>query len=219
MTCPRKFNISRIRRFRVTMRNTQALYDRLHSVFAPFMAFDSGKCTVPDADYIFRTDGYVVGCQVQRLEMGNYRSPVKTTARCERVPEDCYGPIWYSLPGPCPSQYYDGKTEQCSRAEPGGACATADFKRADGGECTFRVDDAGEVSLDQLTGITGSYDSFCASGAREYDESTDAGVMMSFWDKKVNETACINRMLAVQSAFAQLYPNMPAHIDPPVCDA
>ncbi|CAK0840538.1 unnamed protein product, partial [Prorocentrum cordatum] len=70
-----------------------------------------------------------------------------------------------------------------------------------------------------FSGITGNYDSFCASGAREYDESTDAGVMMNFWDNKTNETACLNRMMAVQSEFSRLYPNMPASIDAPVCDA
>lgn len=219
VTCPRKFDISRIRRFRVTMQNTQALRDRIHSVFAPFMAFDSGRCTVPDADNVWQTDGFVVGCQIQRLEMGNYRSPVKTAKRCDRVEDDCYGPVWYSLPGRCPSQYYDGKTPQCTQNQPGGACANKNFTRADGGECTYFVEDAGEIELDQLTGIVGRYTDFCASGAREYVEGLDQGVSMTFWDNKTNEEACVNRMMAVQSAFHARYPNMPAHIDSPLCDA
>lgn len=218
VTCPRKFDIDRIRRFKVTMKNSQALYDRTQTQFGPFVAFDSGRCNTPDADKIWQNDGYVVGCQVQRLELGNYRSSDPTATKCERGPDDCYGPVWYSLPGPCPSEYFNGKTRECLTYQPGGSCAS-DFVGADGhSECTYLIEDAGEVDLNWLTGITGSYTSFCESGAKEYVEATDKGVLVNFWDGKLDQQRCQNRMMAVHNAFAKLYPSFPAHIDPPLCD-
>merc|ERR1719210_1076031 len=44
---PRKYNVTRILRYKVTTMPTRELYRRTHTQFAAFVAFDDGKCTTP----------------------------------------------------------------------------------------------------------------------------------------------------------------------------
>merc|ERR1719468_908581 len=97
-------------------------------------------CTVPNCQEKWR-DGYMVGCQWCPHKVGK----------------------WYSLPGPCPSSTYDAKTPQCIEAEPGGHCV--DVTGAP--DCTYRVEEAGQIFLNDLIGIQ-DYTKFCRHGGMEY---------------------------------------------------
>eukprot|EP00429_Kryptoperidinium_foliaceum_P098813 CAMPEP_0176251652 /NCGR_PEP_ID=MMETSP0121_2-20121125/35107_1 /TAXON_ID=160619 /ORGANISM="Kryptoperidinium foliaceum, Strain CCMP 1326" /LENGTH=252 /DNA_ID=CAMNT_0017591397 /DNA_START=17 /DNA_END=772 /DNA_ORIENTATION=- len=91
--CPRKYNITRIRRLRVTLRKDQIV---------DFVAFDRARCTVPGCLSKLSVQGFRVGCQ--------YTNYGGDAAR------------WYSLPGACPDLPAESKNLQCLRAQPGGAC-------------------------------------------------------------------------------------------------
>mmetsp|Transcript_106709 Transcript_106709/g.301812 ORF Transcript_106709/g.301812 Transcript_106709/m.301812 type:complete len:298 (-) Transcript_106709:131-1024(-) len=68
----RKYNITRILRFKVTMRTTDAFFDSFRKQFGPFVAFDNEKCTANDCDSIWAKYGFVVGCQVLNRDVANY---------------------------------------------------------------------------------------------------------------------------------------------------
>eukprot|EP00415_Alexandrium_ostenfeldii_P000936 UN0936 len=144
--------------------------------------------------------GYVVGCQPNNV--GQVAVPGS--------------PSWYSLPGTCPNKFYYEKTAECNSAEPGGACLTADVT----GErnCTYFLERAGEIRLDELTGLT-NYNKVCQeSGVREFDMDQDMGVGTKFWNGKTDASGGSRRMQAVKDLFAQKFPDMPADLDDPTCD-
>jgi len=178
--CPRKYSITRVLRLRVAVRRPMTGY----------MAFDMGKCTVPGCDRVWRRSGYAVGCQV--VPYGG--SPA--------VPSGIPG-NWYSLPGPCPSRENGLKDQACMAAQPGGACRGAWNDR-----CTYMVEHAGEVRLDELTGIR-NYTAFCQAGNLEYSPATDSGIHFSFWDGKFDLSRCRQRYDALLAAFRRKYPNEP----------
>jgi hypothetical protein len=214
-TCPRKYNVTRIRRFRVTLQNTFQLFSgQSGAQWGPYVAFDMGRCTVPNCDMIWQQYGYVVGCQVEPLNLGHYMSDSRTTASCA-TPDECYAPMWFSLPGPCPSQYYDAKTEECRMRQRGGACLAVNGNE----ECTFHIEDAGEVRLDTLTGVPGDYTDWCTSGGLEYDKATDTGREFSWWDMKNDRMRCTDRINQVKNAFAAAYPQFPPSLPVYMCDS
>merc|ERR1711879_1000752 len=105
--CPRKFNISRLMRFKVSVRATKELKGQGKD-FDNFVQIDKAKCTVPGCPELhWKPLGYVVGC-------------VNNSAQQVALPGTG---VWYSLPGTCPSKYFFEKTPSCIAAEPGGGCS------------------------------------------------------------------------------------------------
>mmetsp|Transcript_65363 Transcript_65363/g.158176 ORF Transcript_65363/g.158176 Transcript_65363/m.158176 type:complete len:218 (-) Transcript_65363:50-703(-) len=180
--CPRHYGITRILRLRVTLRQHPGSGRR----FARFVAFDKGKCTTPGCVADFEAHGYAVGCQRQ---IGTPYSP---------------NPVWYSLPGACPSVDYRAKTPACRAALPGGRCAKPTGEK----NCTWSLEDAGEISIAELEGIP-DYKAFCAAGGNEY--------LVSFWDGRGSAPFNEARMKKAESLFRSRYPGMPDLPDPP-CD-
>eukprot|EP00416_Gambierdiscus_australes_P009643 CAMPEP_0171145938 /NCGR_PEP_ID=MMETSP0766_2-20121228/147315_1 /TAXON_ID=439317 /ORGANISM="Gambierdiscus australes, Strain CAWD 149" /LENGTH=503 /DNA_ID=CAMNT_0011609843 /DNA_START=51 /DNA_END=1562 /DNA_ORIENTATION=- len=198
--CPRKFNMERLLRFKVSMRATPELLGQGRN-FDAFVAMDQAKCTVPMCTELhWDPYGYVVGCQPNNV--GQVAVPGS--------------PVWYSLPGTCPSKFYYEKTASCNVAEPGGRCPTSNVTGAR--NCTYHLEHAGEIRLDELSGLT-DYNKVCAqTGVREYDIFLDMGVGTKFWNGKTTARAGRARVEAIEKIFAQKFPDMPATLDDPVCD-
>lgn len=180
--CPRLNAITRLRRLRVTMKNE----------FIPYVAFDRGKCTVPECHRRW-INGYLVGCQ-NGPQYG-----------------DTLGK-WFSLPGHCPSATINDKTSRCMDEEPGGACKKADLI----GDCTYHVEQVGEISIDELERID-NYTAFCADGSMEFDKIMDKGIGSTFWNKFGDAKLCHRRAQQVKAMFRFKYPDVPDSIGEPPC--
>jgi len=180
--CPRKYGITRILRLKMSMREDQ---------MGPFAAFDSGLCTVPNCEKLWK-EGFRIGCQ-------------------ERYYGDLLG-HWYSLPGACPSRKAKDKTMKCMLEEPGGACDWVTGQR----NCTYHVEHAGEIRIDELTGIR-NYTAFCAKKNAEYSKELDKGIGLTFWDGFHDPDRNSWRAEQLGEAFAMKYPHMPMVLDPPLC--
>jgi len=169
---PRKFGITRILRYKLTMQNTKELYDAYKKQFGPFFAFDSAKCTAPQCDSTWERYGYVVGCQNLDRNVANYvrdyKEPEMAPAETEimfrklrgtgEMPpskpadpttEALHSGIWYSFPGACPNAAFGDKSDECVKSMPGGHCKVVDGSR----HCTYHTEYAGEIRLDDLSGI------------------------------------------------------------------
>jgi len=196
IACPRKFQITRILRFKVTMRTTDTLFSRPpHVHFGPYVAFDKGQCTVPKCSELWAKYGYAVGCQKQGTSVAQYSDGV-----------------WYSVPGPCPSEDFRNKSLQCRQQEPGGQCPMPDGSHT----CTWHAEAAGDISLDDLTGIQ-NYNGRCAEGLIEYNPRTNNGSGTFFWNGKQDPTSCSQRQSLVLLLFKARYPQIPQLPDPE-CD-
>merc|ERR1712129_165920 len=119
---------------------------------------------------------------------------------------------WYSLPEKCSSRRYDKHTAQCDLDEPGGACDEA----TGAGNCTYSYAPAGEISINELEGIA-NFREFAQAGGWEYNNKTDRGVHMSFWDGKYNATACQHRLERARSLFREKFADSEDLQEPP-CD-
>jgi len=168
---PRKFGITRILRYKITMQNTQELYDAAGKQFGPFFAFDSAKCTAPQCESTWERYGFVVGCQNLDRSIANYVRDYKgigvQQAETEimfrklrgisgmpSMPTDptmdgLHSGIWYSLPGACPSETFGAKSDECMKTMSGGHCEVVDGTR----QCTYNAEYAGEIRMDDLSGI------------------------------------------------------------------
>jgi len=195
MSCPRHYDITKIVRYNVTMRNPDRA-ENSHSQYGPFVAIDSGKCTVPGCDQIIENHGYYVGCQIEYGK--NYGAKV----------------YWYSLFGACPLQPYSNKTDECKQEFPGGKCAEG--QQPDGQNCTWSYEKAGEIRIDELEGID-DYKQFCDDGKKEYVLSEDKGEGCSFWDGKMDADKNADRVAAAQKLF-QKVSKAPLLTPTPLCD-
>jgi len=197
-----KSDAQRIVRLLVTVNNppAQRLYDAAGGLqgersFAKFAAFEAGRCSGP-APWDCNFDG--VGVRPMEAEMrsaGSWRLGVAHGY----VGPDLPPPVYYSLPGPCPSHRYGEKTAGCIALEPGGECP----KPSGAKDCTWSAEYAGEVTLDALEGIS-SFEEFHLSGGREYQKSTDRGVKMTFWDGVRDVAKCVERVRRAEALFAAL---------------
>merc|ERR1712176_1728027 len=97
--------------------------------------------------------------------------------------------IWYSMPGPCISRDYRHKSRECRAREPGGNCSKPNGQHS----CTWSLEHAGEINLDELVGIHDRL-AFCHSGKKEYSRDTDTGIGNHFWDHRSDAAACAERM-------------------------
>lgn len=202
-SCPRKFDITRVIRLKVTMRNTDKLYPERKSMFGPFAIFDSGACHTCEDDY-YNKLGYVVGCQ--------------TPGASDKYTYNGYPPIWYSLPGECPSEAFVNKTFFCKVKHAGGQCSLK--RKPDGSSCTFTYEEAGSVGIAELYGNNFDYPAYCAEGTdvREYDPATDKGNHgMDFWNGKDDVVANAKRVEVLRTFFKKKYPKMP-ELPEPWCD-
>eukprot|EP00928_Gymnodinium_smaydae_P020265 TRINITY_DN17837_c0_g1_i1.p1 TRINITY_DN17837_c0_g1~~TRINITY_DN17837_c0_g1_i1.p1 ORF type:complete len:710 (-),score=60.46 TRINITY_DN17837_c0_g1_i1:90-2219(-) len=82
-SCPRKNQITRVLRYRLTMMNTESLYTPApHAQFGPYHGFKAGVCAASTCGEDVAKFGYTVGCQVLPDDIASYRP----------------SPVWYSLP-------------------------------------------------------------------------------------------------------------------------
>jgi hypothetical protein len=208
----RHFNISRIIRFKASIQNPPEWFRERRTKFGPYQAYNAGKCSnnQGECDSYYRYGG-VVGCQETAQEVAAYLLP------------DGRAPLWYSLPGPCPTHEYGAKSQECIEQSPGGDCGKGnDVTGAK--DCTFKLEWAGEVRLDDFLpptqdGYQTDLVTFLSAGGREYDKDGDQGVGANFWDGIHDPDACSARVDAVLDKFEAMYPRRPASIgEPPECD-
>jgi len=178
--------------------------------FGVMNAFDITRCTGPFECSNFETYGYTVGCENWiRGSPANF--PHQEFDETNKYPNA----MWYSLPGPCPLAGLNDKSEACKASQPGGQCPPGVVPTGTG-DCTYSLEPAGEVTIDELEGIDG-YKEFIAAGGREYDPDADQGTHLNFWDGKLDDVLCKNRVQALLKMFDKKYPNDPT-IEPPECD-
>jgi len=161
---PRKYHIDRIKRFKVTVKNTWEFWNAHKRQFSAFVAYDAARCSTPVCKDIYHQYGFVVGCQMCDTRVAAYLAKDQTNWNCKKGEDNCRAPIWYSLPGPCPAMGMQNKeinpnkvgldvnkakTPECLKRMPGGHC-----KNATGApDCTYSYEEAGEIKLDELVGI------------------------------------------------------------------
>eukprot|EP00928_Gymnodinium_smaydae_P033246 TRINITY_DN23861_c0_g1_i1.p1 TRINITY_DN23861_c0_g1~~TRINITY_DN23861_c0_g1_i1.p1 ORF type:complete len:470 (+),score=47.81 TRINITY_DN23861_c0_g1_i1:60-1469(+) len=206
--CPRRFDITRILRYKVHVKATTPLLQTGRH-FGIRYSFDSGKCTGPWDPKKDTWDkyGYVVGCN----DMVHDGFPFPSWLA--KYPKAA----WYSIPGKCSSRTWEKATWDCKALEPGGVCNGIPTGQ---GNCTFSYEDAGSVNLDDIVGI-GNHTGFCEDHCREYSFHMDGGSCgVSWWDDKRNVTRNQQRMDDVDAAFKRKYPSLPSEkeLPPPVCD-
>ncbi|CAE8647051.1 unnamed protein product, partial [Polarella glacialis] len=130
-------SITRITRWLVTMKITHhAIFSG--KKFSDYVAFDSGRCTVPGCSERWESSSYQVGCQ--GMQMPGY----------EYTPESCTGAAqghWYSLPGACPDEVLGCKSHECIHHMPGGDC---NGHGSSDSNCFYTTHYAGEISLKQM---------------------------------------------------------------------
>lgn len=211
----RHYSMTRILRYNVTVWNTVASG---FTNFGRFIQFDKGQCTFggTTGDHCkkeFKDHGYTVGCQKQPNHGGVPDQPSDYGV----------GNLWYSLPGACPELVFnDPNKKACAAKSPGGSwCGSTDASKkqsVDGtNTCTWSVEDAGEISLDDLAGIK-DHQKFCDDGNYEYDDATDKGKGCTFWDNKKSKVSNLERVHKVFAAFAKKYPEQNNGLADPVCD-
>jgi hypothetical protein len=208
----RHFNITRIIRFKATVQNPPEWFREQHSVFGPYQAYNAGKCSdnTAECDKYYRYGG-LVGCQETAQEVAAYRRPDGTS------------PLWYSLPGPCPTHEFGAKSAECIAQSPGGDCGKGnDVTGAK--DCTFLLEWAGELRLDELLppsadGYATTLTRFIDAGGREYSKDDDKGIGNFFWDNVHDAAACQARVDEVFQRFEQKYPRRPTMLGVyPKCD-
>jgi len=171
---PRKYKIDRIKRYKVTVKNTWEFWNAHKRQFGAFVAYDAGRCSSPVCKDIYHQYGFIVGCQVQPLSVAGYLGRHQTNWQCKEGQDECRAPIWYSLPGPCPAKGIPNndidpnrvgldvnkyKSAECVERMPGGHCKAG--KDATGSpDCTYSYEEAGEIFLDELVGISEKYSDY-----------------------------------------------------------
>lgn len=231
---PRKFGITKIIRLKVQTRAPQTLWEKGMN-FGVRFAFDKGQATGPFecgrdkygpklcqgpfnssfdvgmhngsvvGAFEWDTYGYFVGCnKLGHFPFPNYKIYYP-------------GAVWWSLPGPCPSKNYTQWTDWCKEREPGGYC---DQTPTGQGNCTWTYEDAGEITIDELSGIR-NYTEFVESGRKEYMRGPDRGKGWTWWDsKREDELANEWRIMLAQELFAKKYPDSTpeSELPEPECD-
>jgi len=132
--CPKRYGISRIRRYEITMKTTPELFARGMN-FGVRYSYDAGKCTGSNIRWLgpcsntFDRFGHVIGCNNFR---DHYPYPLVDT----EYPDG----IWYDLP-------LDGRCKQATGAW----------------NCTWSYKEAGEIRLDDLEAMEPGF-GYCCGG-------------------------------------------------------
>lgn len=204
-----KFQVDRILRFKVTMRNSDALWKKFRSQFGQFIQFDYGQATFGMPDHVKKCNaiwsefGYEVGCQANPSGVSAY--------------DEGY---WTSWPGRCPSMPFTSKapqgghakTAECLKEQPGGSCGSPDGTF----NCIWHVEEAGFIMLDDLVGT--DIAKLYLSGGWQYEKSSDTGEGTSFWSGKKDKARCKAREEKLLNLFAEKYRDQPAVLTDPYCD-
>eukprot|EP00931_Biecheleriopsis_adriatica_P019010 TRINITY_DN13096_c0_g1_i1.p1 TRINITY_DN13096_c0_g1~~TRINITY_DN13096_c0_g1_i1.p1 ORF type:complete len:479 (-),score=79.13 TRINITY_DN13096_c0_g1_i1:49-1485(-) len=235
---PRKFNINRILRLKVQVRATEPLH-RIGMNFGVRFAFDKGQATGPfvcgrknhsdeySPEFCGNANGADGGFdKSQYIHLNHYKDTFEWSeygyfVGCNKLGEYPYpmDPVyypnarWYSFPGLCPSKLYYEKDGSCQVSAPGGYCPGVEPNG--NGTCTWNYEHAGEISLDELTGIKRSEAVNLA--VKEYDPITDEGSHFHWWDG-INSTAKNEkRIQQAEALFAKKFPEM-SNLTEPACD-
>jgi hypothetical protein len=198
-SCPRNQMITRIVRLKTTVYNTGIPFSKWQGQFGPWANLSwQGKCVAQNCNNVYRTYGqygFVAGCLQFDDSMG-----------------DTYGNAtqWYSLPAASGDFKIDEKRRRLGA--PGGQCSNPSGSAG----CTWNVEAAGEVRLDDLANIK-DYKSFCASGNIEYDERTDQGRGCDFWNHRASSDANAARVARLQQLFVEKNIDAPS-LPEPICD-
>merc|ERR1712151_82637 len=219
----RRFGITRIRRFKITTKASKPLFDKGMN-FGLKCSFDSGECTGPHRDHVegpgsgshaipdYDKYGFYVGCN----NLGEWPHNELVFQGAMYYPSA----IWYSLPGACPTMNFRKANRDCKLHLPGGKCSQPDGR----GNCTYSVEEAGEIDIDELVGITPQWANraeFCKRGGREGNGASGAwGHNLHFWDNIWDKNRNAQRTQAAMDAFKKKYPTMPVDGDLPAprCD-
>ncbi|CAE7430722.1 miaA [Symbiodinium necroappetens] len=151
-------------------------------------AYDAAQCTGPwNCDLSYGRYGYFVGCN----NLGEFPFPTYQIYY--------EGAKWYTLPGPCPANTWQEKDAKCIKDQPGGLC---EGTPTGAGDCTYSIEHAGEISIDEMTGIE-DYGRFISEGNKMNDTEANA-----------------ERMAKVDKLFKDKFPDMPSDADlpSPTCD-
>jgi len=191
--CPRKFGITRMLRYKITMKPTHEI-EHSGKNYAPLCHFDRGACTGPlPVLRAYKKYGFVVGCDRPNFHRAAYHQAT-----------------WYSFPGNCPSKAI-GRKSGCHEA--GGLCKPGEaWSRT----CTWRKEYAGEITLDDMT-HNHHFDRRCKHGFYEYDEHKDRGQGTNFWHSRSNPRVCDRRLSWVKKLFKKKYPHYPHLREAPQC--
>lgn len=232
--CARKNGMAVVVFYAVQIRQTDATmfaYDSVNGSnvpeFGPFVAMDSGACTLDGLelpeDCLALFGGQqeqVAGSKMTKaLDVG----PAVGAGRRETDPRAPYpDTVWFSLPNSCVMETWAHKNSTCRKTYPGGLCAYD--TQPDGIACTFTYKVLGFLRLDDLVGITNltssltsqpyaNYTEFCNDRDGEYqgvefsvddDLAPESVVSIPFWADPFNETACAART----SAMVDMYNNV-----------
>mmetsp|Transcript_18663 Transcript_18663/g.44212 ORF Transcript_18663/g.44212 Transcript_18663/m.44212 type:complete len:303 (-) Transcript_18663:82-990(-) len=177
--CPRKFGITRVLRYKVTVKPTPELLQHGWK-FAPLCHFDAGSCTGPKQSLDdYKKFGFVVGCDRPSFAHAAYSQAT-----------------WYSFPGACPSKTFAQKSG-CSEA--GGECKAGEpWSKT----CTWRKEYAGQITLDQLT-HNYDFEKRCKKGFEEYNIATDRGQGTNYWHTRSSAAVCNRRMSWAKKVIQQ----------------
>lgn len=215
----RKYDVSRIRRFKITTKATTPLFKKGMN-FGMKSSYDFGENTGPHRDNVngpgtgwhsqpeWEEYGFYVGCNY----LGDFphQDPVFQVGRL--YPDA----IWYSLMGPCPAMNYQSASETCKRDLPGGLCPSPDGR----GNCTYSIEEAGEIDIDELVGIRPRWASradFVRRGGWEGSGWSNGG-QLSFWNYIHSRDHNAWRVQAARDMFNTKYPDMTEDMPPPRCD-
>ncbi|CAK9086546.1 unnamed protein product [Durusdinium trenchii] len=138
--CPRHYNITRILRYKVSMKTPE----KFNHNFSQFWAYDKGMCTSPACGGDYAQHGFNVGCQYEVVSV---------------YP----GAVWYSLPGECPTTPLVAKGKHCKHLMPGGRCDRPTGEK----NCTWSAQKAGAIEISELEGIY-NWTDFCKQHGNEY---------------------------------------------------
>eukprot|EP00929_Paragymnodinium_shiwhaense_P012630 TRINITY_DN12001_c0_g1_i1.p1 TRINITY_DN12001_c0_g1~~TRINITY_DN12001_c0_g1_i1.p1 ORF type:complete len:697 (+),score=130.89 TRINITY_DN12001_c0_g1_i1:24-2114(+) len=218
----RKFQISRIRRVKISMKATQPLLDKGMN-WGPLCSYDAGECTGPHRGTYWSGVGSGWGSKNEWDEYGFILG-------CGRVglwPHQHWhsgwkypDAFWYSVAGPCPAVQYGKRWDTCTLEMPGGKCEVP----TGAGNCTYSVEEAGDIDLDELVGIKPKWESraaFCSQCGAEGSAWSAGGCGLNFWGANIWDEA--SNKAQVEKAlemFEEKYPEMASHEDmlPPECD-
>eukprot|EP00930_Biecheleria_cincta_P029829 TRINITY_DN20697_c0_g2_i1.p1 TRINITY_DN20697_c0_g2~~TRINITY_DN20697_c0_g2_i1.p1 ORF type:complete len:469 (-),score=73.79 TRINITY_DN20697_c0_g2_i1:57-1304(-) len=223
---PRKFNITRVLRYLVTVKNTNAVFQEQATIYAnahvgkqfgPFAAYDNAHCTATGCHDDLKQFGNAVGCQSIDISEYAYNRPLASPLCNPADNPACSSGSWFSLPGPCPLEPMARKTDSCKKEQPGGACDNPDGSST----CTYKTYFAGQVSLDELEGIpnygTWWKNASGPTGNIEYDVLSDRGKGTTFWDNRNDADAAQRRVESLIRVFANKYSMLPPDLPSPAC--
>merc|ERR1719326_1579209 len=118
--------------------------------------------------------------------------------------------------------HYKSATQQCKEQQPGGRCPPG-VQPTGAGDCTYQYEEAGEIDIDELVGITPKWKNradFCRRCRTEGSAWKPGGCGLNFWGRNVYDKAANQKQVAAAlHLFEKQYPNSTKdHEIPAKCD-